>query len=129
MKYDLDDDTKAVLAAVIAGEDVLCEFESMNEWTESNIPFAHAHNGNKLRLKPRTIRIGEYDVPEPMRVAPATSVTYFLPNIREPELVQDPVWDNDDYDKKWLAAGQCHYTKEDAIIHGKALRSLTEVKP
>ncbi len=82
--------------------------------------------GLKYRVKPRTIRIGEYDVPEPMREAPDVGSRVFLFN-----MVGDTkatMWDGDDVDKRMLNSGICHSTQEAAELHAKALISLTAKK-
>ncbi len=73
-----------------------------------------------FRRKPRTIRIGDLDVPEPMREAPAFGAQYWIASVNKKEVV-DLVWQNDTVDKQWLAAGLCHTTKEAAELHRKAL--------
>lgn len=126
MKYDLDPDTRAVLAAVIAGEDV--KIECLYEpglWR----PVISNLIEKKLRLKPRTIRIGEYDVLEPMRADPESGRKYYTPNIVEPDYSGLNSWVGNAVDFNRLAAGVCHATEAAAITHGKALRSLTEMKP
>lgn len=81
--------------------------------------------GLKYRIKPRTIRIGEYDVPDPIREALEVGDKYWVAKI-DSDSPQEWEWDGDDWDKKWLAKGIVHLTEEDAQLHSKALISLTE---
>ena len=79
------------------------------------------------RLKPaRTIRIGKYDVPEPVREPLECGQVYFIPDLVELRFVQEFIWQGDVSDKLFLRCGLIHLTKEAAVIHAKALLSLTE---
>ncbi|QTL38756.1 hypothetical protein HGO23_12795 [Xenorhabdus budapestensis] len=81
------------------------------------------------RLKPRTIRIGEYDVPEPVRVEPEINTKYFSPSILSPSvLFVSFEWSGDFYDSIALNRGMVHLEKESAELHAKALISLTKQK-
>lgn len=79
----------------------------------------------EYRRKPRTIRIGEYDVPEPMREAPEERACYFFPTMGRPDNPLDLVWRGDEMDLANLDRGLCHSTREAAELHAKALISLT----
>ena len=134
MIYELDKDTHAVLTAVIAGEDVQWQYfaEGCAAWVtpaDNASPLTISGTGLKLRRKPRTIRIGEYDVPEPMRVEPADGVGYYLPNVLTPDLPHYRVCFGTENKLSWLAEGLCHATKEAANTHAMALISLTKAKP
>lgn len=76
-----------------------------------------------LRRKPRTIRIGDYDVPEPIRNQPKTGSWYF-----SVECLTDGVWHREwagDYrDDARLKAGLVHETREGAELMLKALQEL-----
>lgn len=80
------------------------------------------------RRKPKTIRIGEFDVPEPLRVAPAIGIQYFVSSITHPNAYTNYQWAGDDQDIEWLESGLCHSTPENAALHAKALISLTSTK-
>lgn len=75
------------------------------------------------RRKPPTIRIGKFDVPEPMRVAPAEGSEYWVAHL----LGKPPrwFWQSDEKDREWLKNGICHATKQAAELHARALISLT----
>jgi len=78
---------------------------------------------------PRTIRIGEYDVPEPMREAPAMGSTYYSPAL----FLQEPVtscdnWCGDAFDHLMIKRGFAHATEEAALLHAEALTSLSAPK-
>lgn len=84
-------------------------------WSISNRP-----GDWTVRRKPRTIRIGEMDVLEPMRVAPAMGTAVWLVCIHT-----DPPfrysWSGNATEQRWLKLGICHLTKEAAEQHRKAL--------
>lgn len=80
---------------------------------------------DRLRIKPKTIRIGEFDVPEPMRVAPEIGGAYWACLVQSGE-VQAYKWLNDSTDKNLLKNGFIQATKEGAELQLKALLSLTQ---
>ena len=73
------------------------------------------------RIRPRTIRIGDIDVPEPVREALKKSQQYFIAVITDSNFYVSTVWSDDNLDKICLARGLIHLTKEAAIEHAKAL--------
>ena len=73
-----------------------------------------------VRRKPRTIRIGDMDVPEPMRVAPAVGTHYWIVSVSE-EFSYSSTWAGDESDFYCLGWGLCQSTKEAAETHRKAL--------
>ena len=78
------------------------------------------------RIKPKTIRIGEYDVPEPMREMPARGTTYYVVDTVTPDSPRKYNWVCDTADIVWFNRGIIHSTKDAAVLHAKALLSLTE---
>ncbi len=84
----------------------------------------------KIRdMQPKTIRIGEFDVPEPLRDWPSVGTVIYVTCI---DLADKKyrcwVWLGDDIDKRMFKQGHVHLTKEAAELHTKALISLTETK-
>ena len=75
----------------------------------------------EYRLKPRTIRIGEIDVPEPMRGAPEFGSVYFVADPITSKTAVKSKWDDCRTDRLCLDHGLCHTTEEAAIAHAKAL--------
>ena len=75
---------------------------------------------------PKTIRIGEYDVPEPMREPLEKDTAYWIPHFSLDVSANRFTWYSDDFDNRMLKNGIIHLTKEDAVIHAKALMSLTK---
>lgn len=80
------------------------------------------------RRKPRTIKIGEYDVPEPCRTPLELKTKYWgvsLAGIGNHAYT----WYNDTFDNRCLEAGIVHLSEEAAEIHRNALLSFTAKQP
>lgn len=90
-------------------------------------PKEHANisKGVKYRIKPHTIRIGEYDVPEPCREPLEKGDLYWVAALNKDSPLHEYTWDDDRIDTVWLLRGIIHRTQEAADIHSKALISLT----
>ena len=107
------------------GDEFECRHKSCcaDEWHNSLI-YAGGVCGSPeywtVRRKPRTIRIGEKDVPEPMRVAPAVGTHYWIVSVSE-EFLYSSTWAGDESDFYCLERGLCQLTKEAAEQHRKAL--------
>ena len=71
-------------------------------------------NGYAVRIKPRTIMIGDVEVPEPMRVAPEKGTAYWYV---EPgaETFLKSSWDGMASEVRWLKRGTLQATEEGAI--------------
>lgn len=81
------------------------------------------------RIKPRTIRIGEYDVPEPMREAPKAGNYAYLADPASYPVVCKVRWTGGDAaELNVLNSGLLHADSESASIHSKALISLTRME-
>ena len=100
----------------------------VDEWLD--VSAAILFNENlQYRLKPeppKTIRIGEYDVPEPVREPLEKDTEYWIASFLLAELADNFKWDSDKFDNLVLKNGLIHLTKEAAVIHAKALISLTQ---
>ncbi|PHM56695.1 hypothetical protein Xsto_04142 [Xenorhabdus stockiae] len=109
-----------------------------NKWESlSREELVGFHSDYKYRLKPRTIKIGECDVPEPEREAPKAGTIYYIPNIgyvkTEPcKYSYSYEWgENEDcviYEIAHLENGLVHLDRKSAELHAKALISLTHKK-
>lgn len=78
---------------------------------------------NNYRLKPRTININGFEVPEPLRVVPAYGTQYFIVDL---PLVGSLTWTDSSDEYQWLKAGIIHLTRENAEKHLEALLSFTK---
>ena len=93
------------------------------DWETKELPsFTKA---GKYRIKPSTIRIGEYDVPEPCREPLENGDLYWIASLDEERPLLGYTWREDRIDDIWLSRGIIHCTQEAADIHSKALISLT----
>lgn len=120
-----NDELKEVKLAWARGEAV--QNKVNGEWEDWKYP-GYFHPGDyEWRIKPKTIRIGSYDVPEPLREMTCGQI-YWIANPMH-GVFFDGTENNGDYaDRKWLSLGLCHASKEAAEIHTKALLSFTEQK-
>ena len=75
---------------------------------------------------PKTIRIGEYDVPEPVREPLEDDKEYWGVDPMAEELAWKYKWNNALFCNLMFRRGLIHLTKEAAVIHAKALLSLTK---
>lgn len=82
---------------------------------------------HEYRQIPKTIRIGNYDVPEPMREKPDINNRYWTISPGENDDVTSFRWSDDRVDNNLLRLGLCHQTRENCIVHAKALFSFSEV--
>lgn len=80
----------------------------------------------EYRRKVKTIRIGEYDVPEPLRVSPNKGETYHFVSFKGGSNVHSYSWHGDSIDDELLSKGIIHLTREAAELHAIALISLTK---
>lgn len=83
----------------------------------------------EYRLKPeppKTIRIGKYDVPEPVREQLEDGTEYWGVDLTAEELAWNYKWNSPAFCNLMWRRGLIHLTKEAAVIHAKALISLTK---
>lgn len=83
----------------------------------------------EYRLKPeppKTIRIGKYDVPEPVREPLENGTEYWGVDLTAEELAWNYKWNSAVFCNLMWRRGLIHLTKEAAVIHAKALLSLTK---
>lgn len=78
----------------------------------------------KYRIKPKTIRIGKYDVAEPMKKAPTEGTTYWRITGLTANGVDDYTWENDGTDHNLLSNAGIWEKKEDALLAAKAIKEL-----
>lgn len=122
----------SVVQAAANGEIVQCSADNGHTWydlddCDSSDPALHLDFGDyDYRIRPRTIRIGGYDVPEPMRIHPEKGVAYFVPSISGGAYKFKFIGDQSD--KMYLLNGVAHLDEDSALIHGKALISLTSME-
>jgi len=80
----------------------------------------HWYPDAEYRRKPKTIRIGERDVPAPMTTAPEIGSTVWITAPLEHKPAHGH-WDGSDIEMLFLKRGLCHTSKENAQAHAEAL--------
>ncbi|CDL85388.1 hypothetical protein [Xenorhabdus szentirmaii] len=98
------------------------------EWSDCRGPIEFWFD-HEYRLKPRTIKIGSFDVPEPVRESLKEEAEYFHVDtgfLWDDDGVSRSWWLDSDVDKARLSAGLIHLTREAAELHAKALISLSK---
>lgn len=119
---------KTILQALIDDEPI--EFATANNWTTSTTSntlsvlrqWSFGHTSVSLRIKPKTIQIGEFTVPAPLRKPPSNS--YYYANITFGE-VEQINWEGTGDENTWLANGVLFSTKRGAETFLAAILSLT----
>ena len=82
---------------------------------------------NKYRVKPeepKTIKVNGFDVPEPMREAPAWGASYFSAKPSAEGYYNGYSWDDLPLENRWLQRGLLHTTAEAAVAHAKAMLGI-----
>lgn len=82
---------------------------------------------NKYRVKPdapKTIKVNGFDVPEPMREAPADDADYYVGSTTDINWCCGYTWDGCGFDYRILHRGAVHSTKEAAVAHAKAMLGI-----
>lgn len=79
----------------------------------------------EFRIALTFITIGEMQVPEPLKEAPAKGAQYFAPSLLTEELSKSFKWKNSDLDLALLQRGQVHFEQEHAVIHAQALIAMS----
>lgn len=121
-----------VLRAIADGEpidsfEIRWKEESWEELTNRGSVLLAEEPGWEARRKPRTIRVGEFDVPEPMREAPKHGAAYWVAMVTDGEPFQCE-WEGAAGDKYWLSIGLCHATREAAQLHIDALLAVHDIE-
>lgn len=94
-----------------------------DEWSDCKEPTAFV-DGCKYRVKPKTILVNGFEVPEPMRVIPPIRDEFYLAATTINEFNICLNWTGFPSDELWLSRGLCHTTKEAAIAHAKAMLGI-----
>lgn len=128
-------ETLDAMRAWLDGETL--EYRDMGTFPEWKIVVPHSEceglpflfdDSDEYRIKPRTIRIGEHDVPMPVSETPLYGQKYYMPSVTSEDLVSTREWIKHSIDRRLLSSGLIHLNREAAELHAKALISLTEVK-
>lgn len=120
-----------ILRAIADGEDI--QFNGGCGWSDKDHYYVlteicgESFDPENYRIKPKTIRIGNYDVPEPLRVAPKKGQNYWVVAINDQNLSHLSTWTDDGTDNRRLERGLIHLDNQSAELHGKAIVSLTQI--
>jgi hypothetical protein len=100
------------------------------DWIDYEMPYSPNWNLSvEYRRKPKKIRIGKYDVPEPLRVAPDYGDEYYVAAWAASGISYCWCsWEGARRDLQFLEAGLIHSTPEAAQYHIDAILSLTRAK-
>ena len=74
-----------------------------------------------FRIVPKTIKIGDVDVPEPMRIAPEVGTKYWYISFYDVGGVSACFWCGSKTDNQLLKLGTCHLTEAAARTHAEAI--------
>lgn len=114
-----------LLQAIIDGK----KFEYLNNsaqaWRNCHDSYVLAGLANdtppsNYRIKPETVMINDYEVPAPLRVAPAMGTLYWYERASGSDFTSWSEWDDHTFDRMLLARGIMHATKEAAAASCKA---------
>ena len=82
-------------------------------------------SNTQYRRKPRTIQLGDYEVPEPCRVELEYGQEYFVP-LMTTSGAKFCTWNGDKHDLYVLKANLVHLDFQSAEIHAKALIEVSK---
>lgn len=123
------------IQAAASGEVVQASCDNGNHWVDlSTVPLydpalAFDFDGYDYRIKPRTIMIGDIEVPEPMSGRPNSGNWYYMltDNPYLPPIVCH-LWVGDLSDFRRAKSGLCHDSFFAAALHHQALTVPTTKK-
>ena len=103
--------------------------DGWHECGADSVRFYPTRDWHLVPPKPKTITIvangKTYELPEPMRVAPAMDVKYFVPDFTD---VNYYIWRGYKSELCWLSVGVCHATREAAQAWVDAMAEIRGAK-
>ena len=101
----------------------LWEHGDGTEWTSCT---AHPcwHKSHIYRRKPRTVQIGDIEVPEPCKVELEYGQDYYIPSLTAGASWR--TWNGDKHDVRALKSNLVHLDFQSAEIHAKALIEVSK---
>ncbi len=111
-----------VVQAAANGEEIeVCVY---GKWVEAKA--SAMSSSNEYRIKPRTIKIGDIEVPEPITKHPDEMVTHvYVASPAASGFYDEMELDQSKESYVFAERGICHKTKDAAIAHARALIALT----
>jgi len=123
---------KHIFDALVEGKQVQFRVFHGYEWKDISakqvLTFIRHHPPDDFRIKPRTIMIGDMEVPEPCREPLEMGQKYWLVAF-EKDYIFDFGWEGDGSDFDWLKAARIHLTLEAAEQHRIALIKVSGGEP
>ena len=116
-------DILPVVQAAADGYEVEFLDSDDNEWMKKNSCCGFEFFV-KYRIKPRTITVNGFEVPEPMRAKPSVGDEYCVASPSDVGMHYCTLWSDDEYENCRLSRGLCHATQEAAIAHAKAMLGI-----
>lgn len=100
------------------------QLKTKDGWVDTKTP--DWYEDFEYRIAPQaTIKIGDREVPEPLRVAPEEGTTVWGAALTNPAIVFSLAWSNCSANKRILARGLLHLTEAAARAHAEALLALS----
>lgn len=99
-------------------------YDAVNEKLLVSIVNGRAYELNTYRIKPKTIRIGKYDVAEPMKEKLVPGTQYFYITAFGDDGVNDVIWDNHSSDHLAISSQMAWLNRKDALLAAKAIKEL-----
>jgi hypothetical protein len=96
-------------------------------WVDVNPRIPTFYENTKYRIKPKTININGFEVPEPCREPLQRGDEYCIADVSSGN-GHSIQWNFSELDIKWLRLGIIHKTKEAADLHSTALLSFTRIE-
>jgi len=116
------------IIAMANGEDAEYESPEDGKWYCARINRTNPFDEPQLiwRVKPRTIKIGDMEVPAPITEAPEEGTAIFISVLSAENLYVELTWTNVSlHGKSVLSRGIAHLTASDAFQHSKALIAIS----
>lgn len=117
-----------IVQAAANGMDVQCQnlMGSMKWYTKS---YPDLSGDCEYRIKPRTITVNGFEVPEPMQEAPEIGVEYWIAAPAFEDYCERVNWSASAYGKRYIDRGLCHSSRNSAIAHAKAMLGIDPNQP
>ena len=117
-----------VVQAAANGDTIQGRFYPDGAWEDCHASWEVLRITCEYRIKPKTIKVNGFDVPEPMRIRPVVGSTYWIVSLAKAEMCDDYTWEGGPIDELWLSRGICHTTDVAAIAHAKAMLGIDPSK-
>lgn len=120
--------------ALLRGEVLQYDNHNLTMDTEGNITDEYGDSDRVVisflkptdwSIKPKTININGFEVPEPVREPLKHDEDYWLVNLDDESGFMFSKWRNNKTENFWLLKGMIHRSEVAAVLHAKALWSFT----